>query len=202
MPPFTLLLSAGLLASCTLQATQGFLGGRSYTGLGYIHDQSSNHAGALLATKRGGSTATEPKSRKPAAGVSVRPQKRLLDVQIKPQQQRSAGVTPVVLPPLVEEEAEEMTKQEDSEPLTVTSATAVVAGTTVGAGILALPAYCIKSGFLPSSGALIGAWLYMVRRSVQRLIALSLVDIHISWSAPCLFLHSFPPTGDYRFAHR
>lgn len=51
---------------------------------------------------------------------------------------------------------------EDSEPLTLTSAIALVAGTTVGAGILALPAFTIKAGFLPSSLSLTGAWLYMV----------------------------------------
>ena len=51
---------------------------------------------------------------------------------------------------------------EDSEPLTLTSAIALVAGTTVGAGILALPAFTIRAGFLPSSTILIGAWLYMV----------------------------------------
>ncbi len=52
--------------------------------------------------------------------------------------------------------------KEDSEPLTLTSAIALVAGTTVGAGILALPAFTIKAGFLPSSLSLTGAWLYMV----------------------------------------
>lgn len=52
--------------------------------------------------------------------------------------------------------------KEDSEPLTLTSAIALVAGTTVGAGILALPAFTIKSGFFPSSLSLTGAWLYMV----------------------------------------
>jgi amino acid permease len=34
--------------------------------------------------------------------------------------------------------------------------------TTVGAGILALPASTLKAGFVPSSVALVGAWLYMV----------------------------------------
>ena len=51
---------------------------------------------------------------------------------------------------------------EDSEPLTLTSAIALTAGTTCGAGILALPAFTIKAGFLPSSLSLTGAWLYMV----------------------------------------
>lgn len=51
---------------------------------------------------------------------------------------------------------------EDSEPLTLTSAIALVAGTTVGAGILALPAFTMKAGFLPSSLSLTGAWIYMV----------------------------------------
>lgn len=54
------------------------------------------------------------------------------------------------------------TEPEDSEPLTLTSAIALVAGTTVGAGILALPAFTIKAGFLPSSLCLSAAWVYMV----------------------------------------
>ena len=42
------------------------------------------------------------------------------------------------------------------------SATSLIAGTTVGAGILALPAVAIKPGFIYSSIGLIGAWMYMV----------------------------------------
>jgi tyrosine-specific transport protein len=45
---------------------------------------------------------------------------------------------------------------------TLLSATSLIAGTTVGAGILALPSVALKPGFLYSSIALIGAWLYMV----------------------------------------
>ncbi|CAM9478620.1 unnamed protein product, partial [Chrysoparadoxa australica] len=41
------------------------------------------------------------------------------------------------------------------------AATATVTGTTVGAGILALPATTITPGFIPSSAALIVAWIFM-----------------------------------------
>ena len=48
------------------------------------------------------------------------------------------------------------------EPTTsVLDATLLVAGTTVGAGILALPAKTVAAGFGPSTVALIGAWAYM-----------------------------------------
>ena len=42
------------------------------------------------------------------------------------------------------------------------NAITLVAGTTVGAGILALPAVAIESGFVPSSATLIGTWVFMV----------------------------------------
>jgi tyrosine-specific transport protein len=42
------------------------------------------------------------------------------------------------------------------------SATALIAGTTVGAGVLALPAFTVKAGFVPSSAVLLGAWVFMV----------------------------------------
>lgn len=42
------------------------------------------------------------------------------------------------------------------------NAISLVAGTTVGAGILALPAVAIESGFIPSSATLIGTWVFMV----------------------------------------
>jgi Tryptophan/tyrosine permease family len=42
------------------------------------------------------------------------------------------------------------------------NAISLVAGTTVGAGILALPSVAIESGFFPSSAALIGSWVFMV----------------------------------------
>lgn len=44
----------------------------------------------------------------------------------------------------------------------VIGATALIAGTTIGAGILALPTATAPSGFIPSSGALIVAWFYML----------------------------------------
>lgn len=48
------------------------------------------------------------------------------------------------------------------EPGSLPGAIALVAGTTVGAGMLALPAVCQDSGFVPSTTALIGCWTYMV----------------------------------------
>lgn len=42
------------------------------------------------------------------------------------------------------------------------SAVALVSGTTVGAGILALPSVAQETGFLPSTGALVGSWLFML----------------------------------------
>jgi len=44
----------------------------------------------------------------------------------------------------------------------VVGATALVAGTTVGAGILALPAATVSTGVIPSSAVLIAMWVYMV----------------------------------------
>ncbi|GJP30142.1 hypothetical protein CLOM_g22613 [Closterium sp. NIES-68] len=48
------------------------------------------------------------------------------------------------------------------EPGDLLSSTLLVAGTTVGAGILALPAVTSEAGFLPSSATCIVCWLYMV----------------------------------------
>lgn len=42
----------------------------------------------------------------------------------------------------------------------VLGSTALVAGTTVGAGLLALPAYTLQSGVVPSTVLLIAVWLY------------------------------------------
>ena len=47
-------------------------------------------------------------------------------------------------------------------PGSVLGSTALIAGTTVGAGILALPAVTLPSGVLPSTALLIGVWLYAV----------------------------------------
>ena len=41
------------------------------------------------------------------------------------------------------------------------NAISLVAGTTVGAGILALPAVATEAGFFPSAVALLGAWVFM-----------------------------------------
>lgn len=46
------------------------------------------------------------------------------------------------------------------QPGSVLGSTALVAGTTVGAGILALPAVTLPSGVLPSTALLIAVWLY------------------------------------------
>eukprot|EP00435_Cladocopium_sp_Y103_P024509 s748_g6.t1 len=51
-------------------------------------------------------------------------------------------------------------KVEYKEP-SVLNAIVLVAGTTVGAGILALPAVTQPAGFIPSTVALTGAWMYM-----------------------------------------
>lgn len=53
--------------------------------------------------------------------------------------------------------------QEDSVPPTSVEigCASLIAGTMVGAGVLALPAVSSPAGFLPTSGALIGTWLYM-----------------------------------------
>ena len=47
-------------------------------------------------------------------------------------------------------------------PGSVIGSTALIAGTTVGAGILALPAVTLPTGVLPSTTLLIGVWLYAV----------------------------------------
>jgi tyrosine-specific transport protein len=47
-------------------------------------------------------------------------------------------------------------------PGSVFGSTALIAGTTVGAGILALPAVTLPSGVLPSTALLVGVWLYAV----------------------------------------
>lgn len=46
------------------------------------------------------------------------------------------------------------------QPGSVLGSTALVAGTTIGAGILALPAVTLPSGVVPSTVLLIGVWLY------------------------------------------
>ncbi|MBX9255875.1 tyrosine transporter [Desmonostoc muscorum CCALA 125] len=46
------------------------------------------------------------------------------------------------------------------QPGSVLGSTAMIAGTTVGAGILALPAVTLPSGILPSTFGLIAVWLY------------------------------------------
>jgi len=50
----------------------------------------------------------------------------------------------------------------EHEPGSLTSAIFLVAGTTVGAGILAIPAVTQEAGFLTSAVTCISCWLYMV----------------------------------------
>ncbi|MDA0267506.1 MAG: tyrosine transporter [Cyanobacteria bacterium] len=47
-------------------------------------------------------------------------------------------------------------------PGSLVACTALIAGTTVGAGILALPAVTLPAGILPSTTMLIAVWIYMV----------------------------------------
>ena len=54
-----------------------------------------------------------------------------------------------------------MTTQSNNSFKEIISATALVSGTTVGAGILALPTVALQPGFIPSSLALIACWVYM-----------------------------------------
>ena len=49
----------------------------------------------------------------------------------------------------------------DEAPGTVIGSAALVAGTTVGAGILALPAKTLAAGLAPTATPLIGGWLFM-----------------------------------------
>ena len=46
------------------------------------------------------------------------------------------------------------------EPGSVAGSIALVAGTTVGAGILALPAVTQDAGYLPSSAVILGCWAF------------------------------------------
>ncbi|CAN0310693.1 unnamed protein product, partial [Discosporangium mesarthrocarpum] len=67
-------------------------------------------------------------------------------------------------------------------PGSLLDATTLVGGTTVGAGILALPAATIKAGFLPSSLALVFMWAYMA--STGLLIAEVNVNVICSQGTP------------------
>ena len=50
----------------------------------------------------------------------------------------------------------------------ILGSTTLVAGTTVGAGILALPAVTLPAGILPSTLLLIGVWFYKIGRASCR----------------------------------
>ena len=49
----------------------------------------------------------------------------------------------------------------DEAPGTVLGSAALVAGTTVGAGILALPAKTLAAGLAPTATLLVGGWAFM-----------------------------------------
>ena len=49
----------------------------------------------------------------------------------------------------------------DEAPGTVIGSAALVAGTTVGAGILALPAKTLAAGLAPTATLLVGGWVFM-----------------------------------------
>ena len=49
----------------------------------------------------------------------------------------------------------------DEAPSTVLGSAALVAGTTVGAGILALPAKTLAAGLAPTATLLVGGWVFM-----------------------------------------
>ncbi|MEH1839880.1 MAG: aromatic amino acid transport family protein [Nostoc sp.] len=51
-------------------------------------------------------------------------------------------------------------KKLNHQPGSILGSTALIAGTTVGAGILALPAVTLPSGIVPSTSGLIAVWLY------------------------------------------
>ncbi|MEH2243528.1 amino acid permease [Nostoc sp.] len=51
-------------------------------------------------------------------------------------------------------------KKLNHQPGSVLGSTALIAGTTIGAGILALPAVTLPSGIVPSTSGLIAVWLY------------------------------------------
>ncbi len=46
-------------------------------------------------------------------------------------------------------------------PISLLSSISLIAGTTIGAGILALPAATLPAGLLPSTTLMVGVWLYM-----------------------------------------
>jgi len=80
---------------------------------------------------------------------------------------RTAGVQLSELEPqptrvVQDQDADLQQAQQPTEPTgSLLGAISLVAGTTVGAGILALPAKTLAAGFLPSTGALFVCWLYM-----------------------------------------
>ena len=52
-------------------------------------------------------------------------------------------------------------RAEPEAPGTVIGSAALVAGTTVGAGILALPAKTLAAGLAPTATLLVGGWIFM-----------------------------------------
>ena len=60
------------------------------------------------------------------------------------------------------------------QPGSLLGCTALVAGTTIGVGMLALPAVTLQSGVVPSTVMLIGVWLYILATS------LLLVEVNVN----------------------
>ncbi|MGB3670295.1 MAG: aromatic amino acid transport family protein, partial [Phormidesmis sp.] len=54
------------------------------------------------------------------------------------------------------------TRTKPKKPGSVFGSAALIAGTTVGAGVLALPAVTLPVGLLPSTALMVAAWLYML----------------------------------------
>ena len=61
-----------------------------------------------------------------------------------------------------EERAVDKEREEDTHSGSLAGVVALIVGSTVGAGVLALPAATAEAGILPASGALIGVWILLV----------------------------------------
>lgn len=73
-------------------------------------------------------------------------------------------------------------KKLQHQPGSILGSVALVAGTTVGAGILALPAFTLPSGIVPSTVLLVGVWLYALV-SALLIAEVTLNNIYISGQA-------------------
>jgi tyrosine-specific transport protein len=73
----------------------------------------------------------------------------------------SSGEVPRIFSSLQYKKTEEGKMLAKHAPGSVLGAAALIAGTTVGAGVLALPTATAAAGFLPSTAAMVLAWVYM-----------------------------------------